>query len=107
MEAEFRLCQVKCEKQVLMIDSPSEILDQCTYSYLNISKLLQSLYLFTTVSAERKISILRRLKTWLRSMMTKDRLIGIALLDIEVSRDAALDRFLRKNKRICACKNAS
>lgn len=37
----------------------------------------------TTVSAERSFSTLRRLKTFLRSTMTEDRLSGLALMSIE------------------------
>jgi len=37
----------------------------------------------TTASAERSFSTLRRLKTFLRSTMTEDRLSGLALMAIE------------------------
>ncbi|KAK9507246.1 hypothetical protein O3M35_007150 [Rhynocoris fuscipes] len=46
---------------------------------------------------------LRRLKTWLRSTMTEDRLLGLALLhihrDIDVDIQKIIDRFASKKKK--------
>ena len=55
----------------------------------------------STASAERSFSTLRRLKTWLRSRMGQERLLGLALLnvhrDISVSVDQVIDRFQTVN----------
>jgi hAT family C-terminal dimerisation region len=57
----------------------------------------------STASAERSFSTLRRLKTWLRSRMGQERLLGLALLnvhrDISVSVDHVIDRFSNSKRR--------
>lgn len=57
----------------------------------------------STASAERSFSTLRRLKTWLRSRIGEQRLLGLALLnvhrDIPVSVDSVIDRFAKSKKR--------
>ena len=57
----------------------------------------------TTASAERTFSMLRRVKTLLRSSMNDERLTGLALLavakDINVKPDAVVDKFLKQSKR--------
>ncbi|XP_065660162.1 52 kDa repressor of the inhibitor of the protein kinase-like isoform X2 [Hydra vulgaris] len=54
-------------------------------------------------SAERSFSSLRRLKNWLRSRMSQDRLNGLALLyvhrDKEVLTDSVIERFSKVKKR--------
>jgi len=59
----------------------------------------------TTASSERTFSMLRRLKTWLRSTMAEDTLTGLALMfasctDITVTPDAVLDILFRTSRRI-------
>ena len=60
-------------------------------------------YVVSTATAERSFSTLKRLKTWLRSKMTQDRLTGLALLhihsDIPLSAVEILDRFCRASAR--------
>ena len=57
----------------------------------------------SVASAERSFSTLRRLKTWIRSRMGEERLVGLALLnihrDIKVEIDKVIDRFSKKFKR--------
>jgi len=58
----------------------------------------------TTASAERALSMLRRLKTRFISTMAEDRLTELALLafctDITVTPDAVLDIVFRTSRRI-------
>ena len=53
----------------------------------------------TTASSERRFSTLKRLKTYLRSTMTADRLNGLSLMkinqDIEIPAEAIVDNFGR------------
>ena len=53
----------------------------------------------TTASNERSFSTLKRLKTYLRSMMTADRLNGLSLMDIdqdiEIPAETKVDNFCR------------
>ena len=57
----------------------------------------------TSASAERIYSMLRRLKTWLRSSMNDERLTGLALpavaTAISVKPEAVVDNFLKQGKR--------
>jgi hAT family C-terminal dimerisation region len=76
--------------------------------YPNVNKLLTILATLpvTTASAERSFSTLRRLKTYLRSTMTDDRLTSLALLnihhDITITSDEVLDQYCRvKNRKLC------
>lgn len=58
----------------------------------------------SVATAERSFSTLRRLKTWLRSRMTEQRLTGLALMNIHrehsVSVDAVIDRFAKSKPRL-------
>ncbi|XP_063230714.1 52 kDa repressor of the inhibitor of the protein kinase-like [Bacillus rossius redtenbacheri] len=73
--------------------------------YPLIHKLLHILATLpiSNASSERSFSALRRLKTWLRSRMSEDRLIGLALLhvhrDIPVNVDSVIDRFAKTGNR--------
>ena len=67
---------------------PKRISDTLLHSdeefYPNISTMLNILAIVpaTTCTCERSISALRRLKTWLRSAMTNERLTGLALIHV-------------------------
>lgn len=75
--------------------------------YPNIFKILQILGTMppTTSTAERSFSAMKRLKTYLRSTMSDDRLSSLALLyinhDIKIDRDMVIDRFTgMKNRKM-------
>ena len=57
----------------------------------------------TTCSCERSISVLRRLKTYLRNSMTESRMNGLALLhvhrEVSLDVDSIIDRFARQHPR--------
>lgn len=57
----------------------------------------------SVATAERSFSSLKRLKTWLRSTMSQDRLVGLALLhihrDIKISPESVLNRFASLRRR--------
>ena len=82
-------------------------LEQCSPNfYPNIHRLLTVLATLpvTTASAERAFSTLRRLKTYLRSTMTSERLTSTALLhihlDIPCPVDDIIDRFASQGRRV-------
>jgi len=58
----------------------------------------------STASAERSFSTLGRLKTWIRSRMEEERLIGLAILnvhrDIAVNIDKVIGRFAKSKTRL-------
>lgn len=105
VEAEFELWHTKCISGTISADNAFDAFECCPPTYPNIKFLLQILATLpvTTASAERSFSMLRRLKTWLRSSMCEDRLTGLALLtsatDIEVKPEDVIDRFLHRNSR--------
>lgn len=57
----------------------------------------------SNASAERSFSALRRLKSWLRTTMSQDRLTGLALMhvhrDLELSIDSIITRFAKSHAR--------
>ena len=86
-------------------DSPKNTLPQTTSMYPNIKVLLTILATLpvTTCSAERSFSILKRIKTSIRSSMTTTRLSNLTLLhvfrDIEVDLPSAINEFTRSYPR--------
>jgi hypothetical protein len=105
VEAEFQLWQTKCASGTICADNAFDAFECCPSIYPNIKFLLQILSTLpvTTASAERSFSMLRRLKTWLRSSMCEERLTGLALLtsasDIEVKPKDVIDSFLSYGSR--------
>ena len=63
----------------------------------------------TTSECERTVSVLRRLKTYLRSTMRQDRLSSLALLHINytmvIDVDEVIDMFARKHPRRMILRN--
>ncbi|ESN94593.1 hypothetical protein HELRODRAFT_68816 [Helobdella robusta] len=57
----------------------------------------------SVASAERSFSTLRRIKTWLRTRMTEDILVGLALLnvhrDVLVNVENIIERFAKSGNR--------
>jgi len=58
----------------------------------------------TTALAERNFSSLRRIKTWMRTRISEDRLNGLALLqahrDTTINSEDVIDVFAKSNKRL-------
>ena len=76
-------------------------------AYPLLKSLLQILLTLpiSAATVERSFSTLRRLKTWMRSRMTEDRLTGLALLyvhrDITVNIENVINRYANsKNRRL-------
>ena len=91
------------------IDKPKTAADGLSFTgngcYPNIQHLLQIIAILpvTTCSAERSFSSLRRVKTYLRSTMTEERLNGLTLLhihqDIDITPREIIDVFAQKHHR--------
>ena len=103
---ELNLWRVKWEAEKL--DSSISALELLIFCY---SDVFPTLHILLTIlktfpscvaSAERSFSTIRRLKTWLRSVISKDRLIGLALLnihyDIIIDTNANIDRYAKTRK---------
>ena len=106
LQAEFLLWQARWAGVTNLSSNALAALTQCPDHYPNIKFLLQILATLpvTTASAERTFSMLRRLKTWLRSTMGEQRLTGLALLascrDITLTPEAVVECFCEANRRI-------
>ena len=95
--------------QSVDIDSISEVLVEISSlrtAFPNLVKLLQIALtiVVSTASCERSFSALKRIKTYLRSVMTEQRLVDLAVLSIErdlskqLSLDQVIDEFAGKDK---------
>lgn len=76
--------------------------DKAVYPTINLLLQILATLSVSIASAERSFSTLRRLKTWLRSTMTEDRLVGLALLnihrDINVDVQKVITRYSKGSK---------
>ncbi|XP_017465537.1 PREDICTED: 52 kDa repressor of the inhibitor of the protein kinase-like [Rhagoletis zephyria] len=74
-----------------------ELCDKDVYPTIHALLRILCTMCVTNASAERSFSTLRRLKTWLRTAMLQQRLVGLALLnihhDIEVKPEDIIERF--------------
>ncbi|XP_029348102.1 52 kDa repressor of the inhibitor of the protein kinase-like [Acyrthosiphon pisum] len=72
----------------------------------NVYKLLKIVCILpvTTCTSERSFSSLRRLKTYLRSTMTENRLNGLAMLSIHreelITPEEVIEQLIKKNRRL-------
>lgn len=89
------------------INTSLEALDICNKNaFPNVHKILLVMAVLpvTTATNERSFSTLRRLKNYLRSTMSENRLNGLASLnihrDIEINVEAVLDEFFSVSRRV-------
>ena len=78
-------------------------IDRITFPNIFAAFQLLATLPVTTCSCERSISVLRRLKTYLRGTMVEDRLNGLALLhvhrEIPLDPNKIIDRFAARHPR--------
>ena len=83
--------------------SALKVCDSHTYPNLSVILRIIGTLPVTTCTCERSVSALRRLKTYMRSTMSDDRLNSIALMhihrDVDISVEDVIDRFARRNPR--------
>ena len=109
-EAELKLWyeQFKGREPSELPDTPQASLRYAhSMAFPTIRKILIQIMVLpvTTCEAERSFSALRRIKTYLRSTMSQERLSGLALLNVHQSAnlpstEAIRCEFLKKNRRI-------
>lgn len=77
--------------------------DEVIFPYLKAALSILCVLPASVATGERSFSALNRLKTWLRSTMSQDRLVGLALLhihrDIEIDVNVIIDKFAKDKKR--------
>lgn len=74
----------------------------------NLYKLIQVALTIpiSSASCERSFSVMRRIKTWLRTVMTNDRFTNLSLLHIErdlsnnINPEEVLNIFAQKSRRV-------
>ena len=105
--AEIELWQQKWVHDENAPSTAVEALEHCDPAFFsNVSVLLTVLATLpvTTCSAERSFSVLRLLKTYLRSRMGEERLTGLAMMyvhsDLKIDLDDIINRFSQKNRRL-------
>lgn len=83
-----------------------DLLNECNaiiYPRINFFLRISCTLSVSNASAERSFSALKRLLTWMRTTMTEDRLVGLALLhihkDMTIDPYKIIDRFATKKKR--------
>ncbi len=107
--AELDLWQNKWRGDVQLaqkLNTPEKVLRHTDSDYFpNIRTLIVILGTLpvTSCESERSISMLKRIKTALRSTMTEDRLNGLAMLqyhrDIAVTADEVVEEFVQRQPR--------
>ena len=106
-DSELDMWETKCIKtakemqESCSIESvPKRISDTLLTSdkefYPNVTTILNILAVVpaTTCTCERSISALRRLKTWLRSTMSNERLTGLALMHVHRHMNFDVDKII-------------
>ena len=78
-------------------------IDKITFPNIFVAFQILGTLPVTSCSCERSISVLRRLKTYLRNTMKEERLNSLALLrvhrDIPINNEQIIDTFARKHPR--------
>jgi hypothetical protein len=93
------------------LDSISDVIDQLIPLHIAFPNLLKQLHIALTLSVssaacERTFSSLKRVKTYLRSTMSDERLTNLALLTIEkdltvtLSLEDVIDKFSSSDRRV-------
>jgi len=84
-----------------------DALKRCDYNCFSVINILLNILVTLpaiTASAERNFSSLRRIKTWMRTRISEDRLNGLALLhahrDITINSEDVIDVFAKSNRRL-------
>lgn len=107
LTGEFELWHNYWLQEEQLPSSPLEALKKCdSECFSGIYVLLKILTTLpaTGATAERNFSSLRRIKTWMRSRISEERLNGLALLhahrEVIINHDEVIDIFAQSNRRL-------
>ncbi|KAL4082395.1 hypothetical protein QTP88_029993 [Uroleucon formosanum] len=102
---EFELWHNYWLQEEQLPSSPLEAIKQCDpdlFSGINVWLKILITLPATGATAERNFSSLRRVKTWMRSRISEERLNGLALLhahrDVIINHDEVIDIFAQSNR---------
>lgn len=106
LEAEMTVIKNSIQNSDFTLSDVLQKLDQNVFA--NLYKLMQvALTLpISSASCERSFSVMRRIKTWIRSSMNQDRFTDMSILHIErdisniIESENILNNFALKNRRI-------
>ncbi|CAF2938056.1 unnamed protein product [Rotaria sp. Silwood2] len=97
----------KRKEQIILPDTAIDAYLQCSEAFYPNLKILLKIFSTLPVStstAERTFSVLKLLKSYLRSTMSENRLNGLAMMyiyrDFDVNIDSVIDEFAKKNRRL-------
>ena len=106
LEGELRLWRARWSRESIVPKNSTAVLIRCdkdAYPLVHMILTILTTLPVSNASAERSFSALRRLKTWLISTMTEQRLCGLALMhihrDVQIDVQKVLDRFSKSAKR--------
>lgn len=108
LTAELRIWRRKWQGQQSISKSATAAIKECNklfFPNLNVLLHIFTVLPVTTATSERSFSVLRRLKTYLRSTKGEERLNGLTLANINSSREVNIDEIIkifckRKPRRI-------
>jgi len=106
LEAEMTVIKNSIQNSDFTLNDVLQKIDQNVFA--NLYKLMQvALTLpISSASCERSFSVMRRIKTWIRSSMNQDRFTDMSILHIErdisniIESENILNNFALKNRRI-------
>lgn len=111
-EAQSTLLGAEIDRWILMAPPFKSVEEALAFSktrFPELERLLEILLTLpvTNAEAERSFSVLKRIKTYLRSTMVEQRLNGLALLavhrELDISVQEVIEVFSRKERRLLLC----
>jgi len=106
LDAEMTVIKNSIQNSAFTLNDVLQKIDQNVFA--NLYKLMQVALTLPISSAtcERSFSVMRRIKTWIRSSMNQDRFTDMSILHIErdisnvIKSENILNNFALKNRRI-------
>ncbi|CAF3927502.1 unnamed protein product [Rotaria sordida] len=99
--------KMKQKQEIVLPDTAIDAYAACPEAFYPNIKILLKIFAtlpVTTATTERTFSVLKFLKTYLRSTMSETRLNGLAMMyiyrDVDVNVDAVIDEFAKSNRRL-------
>ncbi|CAF1227009.1 unnamed protein product [Rotaria sordida] len=99
--------KMKQKQEIVLPDTVIHAYAACPEAFYPNIKILLKIFAtlpVTTATTERTFSVLKLLKTYLRSTMSETRLNGLAMMyiyrDVDINVDAVIDEFAKSNRRL-------
>ncbi|CAF1508469.1 unnamed protein product [Rotaria sordida] len=97
--------KMKQKEEIVLPDTVIDAYAVCSEAFYPSVKILLKIFATLPVTtAERTFSVLKLLKTYLRSTMSETRLNGLAMMyiyrDVDINVDTVIDEFAKSNRRL-------